>query len=525
MLKDLHETAEQHHPVETDVVVVGAGIAGLVLATRLARSGVRTIVVESGPENHTPGPDPLNEVVQAGQLYNGAEYGRFRGLGGTSRRWGGAMLPFLPCDMEPHTAKWAIHWPTTFGQLDSKFAELERMFQLPAGPFEADGHCSSEAAAPSFNLRSAKFPSFQLRNVATALREDIDSRNIEIWVNATVTEFRLNEHGRLAGISAVSPSGASLSVQARFVIVAAGAIESTRLLLLLDAQNGNRIFQPDGQLGRYFYDHLAAPAAIIHPTDRVSLNETFGMRFVRSGMRDLRIEPSRELRTRLGLPGAFAHVRAVSDGDNAFAALRAIYQSRQSRSAFQSRHLTQLARDLGWLVQATHWRFVKRRLLAPRNSSFELTLVIEQFPDAGNTISLARDRHDRYGMPLAKIAWQTNPRDRETFDALQSALTAYWNDSRFAAMGTLQPMPAQVSQQRSQRYSDFFHPGGTTRMGRDAAEGVVDADLRTYRIDNLYVVSTSTFPSGGGSSPTFMLMAFALRAAEHIARRVERANP
>jgi choline dehydrogenase-like flavoprotein len=52
----------------------------------------------------------------------------------------------------------------------------------------------------------------------------------------------------------------------------------------------------------------------------------------------------------------------------------------------------------------------------------------------------------------------------------------------------------------------------------------VDADLRTHRIDNLYIVSTSTFPSGGGSNPTFMLMAFALRAAEHIANRLKRGS-
>ena len=50
-------------------------------------------------------------------------------------------------------------------------------------------------------------------------------------------------------------------------------------------------------------------------------------------------------------------------------------------------------------------------------------------------------------------------------------------------------------------------------MGSSAATGIVDANLRAFRVANLHVISTSTFPSGGGANPTFMLMAFALRAA------------
>lgn len=524
MLKDLQEAAQQDQSERADVVVIGAGIAGLILSTSLAKSAVRTIVLESGTVTQAPEPDPLNSVVQVGHSYRGAEYGRVRGLGGTSVRWGGAMLPFLPCDMEAHTAGWPIHWPITLDQLTPKFSELERLFRLPSGPFEVNNLGFTERADPAFILRSAKWPLFKRRNVTAALRQELGAHNPEIWLNATVTDFRLDGNGRLAGVTAVSPSGAKLSVWAKFVIVAAGAIESTRLLLLLDSQYSNRIFQPDGQLGRYFYDHLSAPAASIRSINRVALNETFGMQFTRSGMRDLRIEPSRELRWRLGLPGAFARVTALSSGEDAFAALRAVYLNRQSRSPFQLRHLIRLGRDLGWLMQAMQWRVVKRRLLAPRNSSFELTLVIEQFPHVANNISLAPDRVDRYGMPLAKIAWRTNPQDSRTFRVLQSELIAYWNESGFAALGSLEPTPEQVFLERLQTDSDFFHPGGTTRMGRDVHSGVLDADLRTYRIDNLYVVSTSAFPSGGGANPTFMLMAIALRAAEHVARRVEAFN-
>jgi choline dehydrogenase-like flavoprotein len=59
-------------------------------------------------------------------------------------------------------------------------------------------------------------------------------------------------------------------------------------------------------------------------------------------------------------------------------------------------------------------------------------------------------------------------------------------------------------------------------MGKSRATGVVDGELRAFSVPNLTVVSTSSFPTGGGANPTFMLMAFALRAANRIARDLRR---
>src|SRR5205085_1128620 len=134
MLRDLQQSGAQGVSASADVAVVGAGIAGLILATRLVKNGVRTIVLESGTDTSVAEPDPLNEVVQIGQPYRGAEKGRFRGLGGTSVCWGGAMLPFLACDMEPHTARWPVHWPVTLDHVYKYIPELERLFHLPDGP-------------------------------------------------------------------------------------------------------------------------------------------------------------------------------------------------------------------------------------------------------------------------------------------------------------------------------------------------------------------------------------------------------
>jgi choline dehydrogenase-like flavoprotein len=58
---------------------------------------------------------------------------------------------------------------------------------------------------------------------------------------------------------------------------------------------------------------------------------------------------------------------------------------------------------------------------------------------------------------------------------------------------------------------------GTTRMGTDPSNSVVDARLRTHDLSNLWLVGSSVFPTGGAMNPTLTIAALALRAAEAVA--------
>lgn len=86
-----------------------------------------------------------------------------------------------------------------------------------------------------------------------------------------------------------------------------------------------------------------------------------------------------------------------------------------------------------------------------------------------------------------------------------------------ADLGEIIEHPDDVVLRALDQGGGIYHPGGSTRMGKSQRDGVVDADLRTFRVPNLRVVSTSVFPFGGGANPTMMLMMASLRAAEHIA--------
>ena len=110
MILDL-ATAAPETSETTEVLIVGASIAGLLLASELCRRGIRVIVLESGACAQREATHPLNEVVQLGDNYRGATHGRFRCLGGTSTRWGGALIPFLKEDFQPRPHVGLEAWP------------------------------------------------------------------------------------------------------------------------------------------------------------------------------------------------------------------------------------------------------------------------------------------------------------------------------------------------------------------------------------------------------------------------------
>jgi choline dehydrogenase-like flavoprotein len=67
--------------------------------------------------------------------------------------------------------------------------------------------------------------------------------------------------------------------------------------------------------------------------------------------------------------------------------------------------------------------------------------------------------------------------------------------------------------------ADGFHQVGTTRMGDDPATSVVDRELKVHGVENLYVASSSVFPTTGQANSTLLAVAFAVRLAERLAGR------
>jgi choline dehydrogenase-like flavoprotein len=514
MIFDLAERSDDHR-VAADICIVGGGIAGLIAADRMRRQGRSVLVLESGGRSDPGGEHPLNAVVNCGQMYHGASQGRARGLGGTSSRWGGALIPFLEQDFAARPHVGVAGWPIELQDLAPYVTEVEQLFGVDATSFEENflDQGPTRGSTPRFDsdvlLRFAKWPGFRRRNVATLLRDRLETDpGLSVWLNATVVSFDADTaSGRLGSVTARALNGRSLRADARHFILAAGAIESTRLLLLLQRQTEEKAFEDCTVLGRGFHDHVSTAAASIVVNDPLGLNRLAGFRFHQGTMRSMRFELSPRAQADEGAASSFGHI--------GFETVRTLQRSGRLDLA----KAFAVAGDLPYLFSAAWWRFANGQLLWPRGARCSLHIVGEQLPRDDNRIALC-DEPDALGVPKAAITWTTGSQEMSAIAAFARRFGAYWERHGMSRIGTLDwRISAHDNVQPTEvQANDVFHPGGTTRMGLNRKTSVVDGDLSCHAVSNVWVLSTSAFPTGASANPTLMLMAFAMRLADRIGR-------
>jgi choline dehydrogenase-like flavoprotein len=399
--------------------------------------------------------------------------------------------------------------------------QVEDLFSLTDSPYEISGDAEFHGEGElDFLPRLAKWPAFTRRNVSSLLKTEIDADSGPIvWLGASVVDFVLPPSGTVESVLAMNQAKRTLSVSVNEVVLAAGAIESTRLLLMLDRRHDQRLFGVHHVLGRYFHDHLSACCASITVRDVRALNRIVGFRFEGQTMRNLRFEPSAAVRNALRLPNAFLHISFTTSTPTGFDALRGVLRHRQAKTRPSIEEFKLLIASTPWLTRALWWRFVESRLLFPPTCSLHLHTVVEQEPVARNRIGLSEDRQDVFGSPLATIDWRVSDLDVRNALGLAHRFEQYWTGSALRSLGTLIATSEADIESDMHAGGGVFHPGGTTRMGRSAREGVVDEDLRCFALPNLSVLSTSVFPTGGGSNPTMMLLMAAFRMGERLSDR------
>ncbi len=510
------------------ICILGAGLAGLLVATRLARAGWRVIVVESGGDSFDAAIHDLNTIEDPSGLYNHALTGRFREFGGNSRYWGGRLIPLSQHDLGARPYLSLPGWPISLQELAKYQQDVETMFGLGTGSYEEDLLEQLDPDGllprgdPDLTCRWSKIPSFRRTNLAAQLKHELARRdNVEIWLGATVCEFELDQlAGRLSGIVARDFNGRRLTVTAREFVWAAGAIESTRLLLLLDAASEQRAFQGCKALGRYFQEHAKAVVGRIRPIDSVMTNKLFAYRFAGLGRRYLYLELTPAAQATDEVASAYAEVALDLLPNSPLALARSLLRGIQQRKlALTVPDAGRLAGHVRYLVRGAYWYLARRQMLMSSDTGLKLEITAEQMSDPSNRITLS-PRRDRLGVPMARLDWRLTDRDEHTFQSAMRRIAGYWTRSGFERICPIEWAPGisrsstrviDVADQRA-------HPSGSTRMGTDPRTSVVDSDLRCHHVPNVSVVSTSTFPSAGSINPTMTLMQLALRTADALGR-------
>ena len=231
--------------LDTDVCIVGAGPAGLVLATELA-SCCDVIILESGGNRAEPAAQALNDGDLIGDEYAGLSATRHRQVGGTSHLWntpvegapGAKYAPLDALDFERPGGRAAGDWPFGLTELREYYARAQRVCGL--GPFAYDAAPWVQPGREPWPQTRVLVPRvYQLgtrQALLDPLRTAIDrATTVRLCTHATVIALHREDGGRTVRRVSIATAGrATWTVRAKRVVLAAGAVENARLLLLTD---------------------------------------------------------------------------------------------------------------------------------------------------------------------------------------------------------------------------------------------------------------------------------------------------
>jgi choline dehydrogenase-like flavoprotein len=530
-LRELDQISSDNIELSASVCIVGAGMAGLIAATRLARDKrLRIIVVESGLRTVDPTVATLNEVDNAGDKYDGALLGRSRALGGTSLMWSGKLLPLSPSDMLPRPYLDLEGWPLDSAELDAYRPEIEAFMEIGSEPYEGD---ISEDLEPQgilprddidFCLRWPKRPTRKNHNLAYIFRKEIESlENLEIWLGATASHFDFElDSKKITALTCINHAGKTLRVVANEYLIAAGTLETTRLLLLADRQSNGCISRGCDALGRYFNDHLGVNAAAMRPRDRALTNRILNDRIRPHSERHLHFELRPEVQREHGVASAYFEIGAEYPDSSALTKTKEVIQRlKRGQLAIPYQDIQAILKDSPSLFRTTQWKWMRKQNYWPPNVGLHIFIRIEQLPQWQNRISLS-DQKGALQFPKLKLEWHRTDADERIFRVMVEKIDRYWK-AHLAQVCDLQWRPEVLNSEVGMAglSMDLAHPAGTTRMGTSPSDSVVDPQLRVHRIPNLRIASASVFPSAGSANPTLTVMYLAMRAADALAKQAQ----
>lgn len=482
--------------LDTDVCIVGAGAAGITLATALAERGRDCTLVESGGFQIETETQHLYDGVSVGTPY-ALEASRLRTFGGSSNHWGGqcAMLDddvLAPRSWVPDGA-----WPLRRAELEPYYRRALAVLDIGMAPRFEDLERDIERYPRMLGEHNGAFaPMLWLRSPPTHLGDKFRnaiklSPRLRCMLHANVTELIANADGTaITELHARTFGGRTLKFRARDFVLATGGIENARLLLLSDATVRGGIGNAHDLVGRFFSDHPNHPVGrmvVASPAGTAGFQEEYLQHRSLHGLsnvwqRGLGFVSTSAFRREHRLQGVALHAMPLQD-DVATTAVGI------------------LVRDaLGDAPAGDATR-------APR--SYALGVIAEQAPNPASRITLD-DSLDAFGRRRVRVDLRLSDADRRSID---KTVRRFGLELARAGAGRMRLEPIDDAR----RFTLTGHHMGTTRMADDPRRGVTDRDGRVHGVRNLHVTGSSLFPSGGYVGPTLTIVALALRLADRLA--------
>lgn len=535
--------------LNADLCIVGAGAAGITLALALMDSGLDIILLESGKVEEDSATQALYEgTVDDERLHTTPDHYRQRRFGGSTSIWGGRCMPFDAIDFEARDYMAHSGWPISLQDLMPWYPRANRLCEAGNFAYTAEQAFTRTPMRPMIEgFQSETFSSDTLErfSIPTHFGERYEQalRNgpVRVVLNANLCELAHSSLGAPVGPAQVRTlKGVTLTVQARSYVLAAGGLETARLLLASPGVSGRGIGNTHDVVGRYYMCHLAGTIGEVDLS--VAGTEWHGYEMSDEGIycrRRLALRAPAQHRLHAGNFVARLHHPRIPDPGHGNGILSALYLARPIVPYEYAKRLygdTPGSLSL-WLAHLRNvvigapataaflWHWATRRTLAarkfpsiivrPRNHRYSLDFHAEQEPNPESRVTLGTEV-DALGMRKLHVQWRYTPQDVTTVQVSLAALAQALKDS---GVGQFHYDPQQVETEMTRYGAYGGHHIGTARMGTDPRESVVDADCRVHEASNLYVASAAVLPTSSQANPTLTIVAMALRLAAHLRDR------
>jgi choline dehydrogenase-like flavoprotein len=538
--------------LKADVCIVGAGAAGISLALSLSGQGLDIVLLESGQVDLQAATQSLYDgEVADGKLHSPPDKYRQRRFGGSTAIWGGRCMPFDAIDFEKRSWVPASGWPISIDDLMPFYPEANRLAE--AGRFayrDKDALGDLPPMLQGFHSDVVRTDGLERFSCPTNFGQRYARRlrvasDIRVLLGANCTGLKLDPTGQqLRETEVTTLEGTRFVVEARSTVLAAGGLETARLLLASNDVTPAGIGNEHDVVGRYYMCHIAGnvgslvingPAGNVRHGYEVSPEGIYCRR---------RIAISEDEQRRHGLANAVArlHFPRITDPRHGNGVLSGLFLARKFISyeygkrlndgtsptlGLHARHMWNVVSDpfdtCGFLA---HW--VMKRTLADRkfpsvilrnrSNRFSLEMHGEQIPRAHSRVTLGEKR-DTFGMPQLRIDWNYGSDDIES---VRRTLDLIAQEVKQSGIGELTYDEATLEQDLMRFGAYGGHHIGTARMGSDPRTSVVDADCRVHSVKNLYVAGSAVFPTSSQANPTLTLIAMSLRLGRHLSQRLAR---
>jgi choline dehydrogenase-like flavoprotein len=483
-----------------DVIVIGSGAGGGTLTWTLARSGRRILLLERGnylsreARESEPRPGRGGRQAWPDTWYDAA--GRpFKPrvhyfVGGATKLYGAALCRLRPADFGEiqHLDGLSPAWPLSYEEFEPWYARAEWLYQVRGlhGEDPSEGPWSEEYPWPPIghepliqgiadDLDRAGYHPYHVPRAkadadVVAVRPLLGRPNVTLLVDAEVERLETDPAGRSVTKVIVARDGTREEYHAHLVVLAAGAVNSARVLLrsACDRHPGG-LANGSGQVGRNYMCHTVSDVvALGEKANEAVFQQTLGINaFYLAGD-----SPRTNYLAGKSQSWPLGSIQMLPGDERPAARRPAPRRLFPGQGDIESR--------------AVGFRLITEDLPRPYN---RVTVDGDGHPwlayDATNTSEAAMLYHE-LGMMLSQADLQVHRRE---------------SIAGPGGVGT-------------------DDQAGTCRFGCDPATSVLDVNCKAHELDNLYVADASFFPSVGAVGPALTTMANAIRVGEHLLGRL-----